>query len=425
MREIDRAIERARRVSDAPAVELCDYDDVMFALRAKAFAPIQAESGHGGQWHTLLVGDSVVDLHGGDHFERRRLLSGLFKKAALVEEFEHRHLIPAIEGLRARLLALPQQERQVDVVSAARRIMVELMSHLIGTDIGDADYDDFEGLIHRMERGARSKFVADASAVVRDALEAQTALVADYFQPAWDKRVELVEQIDRGALSRENEPNDVITLMVRHRAHYDAFGEDAAFRELSLLLTASVGSVTNAVCFALWDLHTWLQERPEDAEKRSDRPFLQRCFAESLRLGQTNPLLRTAVEDVNLPSGIEVKSGEVVVINRPAANAMIAARGTSARGATEYDPYRELPANTPQFGLAFGGGAHRCIGKTFAVGDFPSHRQDEDALGIGVRLFAMLEGLGAKPLPSYQPELAAEMVGRPTWKTLPVTLDAI
>jgi cytochrome P450 len=425
MREIETALDIAGAVRDAPEVEITDWADASYVLKSTAFAPIRPESGHGGQWHTLLVGDSVVDLHGDEHFARRRLLSGLFRKAALLQEYEQQYLVPSIERLLARLRESGGPAR-IDLVSEIRRIMVALLTRLAGLDgidVDDEGYAEFEPILLAVERGARSKFVSDQENVVRTALQAQTRLVDEYFAPAWERRAEIIGRVAAGELPETAIPTDLISLMVRHEEHYRAFGEDAAYREASLLLIASIGSTTNAVCFAVWDLHNWLREHPEDLSKTRDRAFLQRCFAESLRLRQTNSLLRTAVEDTTLPSGAEVRAGEVAIVLRPDVNALLADGGSSSLGPEAFDPYRTLGDNHTQYGLAFGGGAHTCIGKSFTVGGYPRPgSQDADELGIGVRVFATLLEHGAQLVDDDPPQLAEDIPGRPTWKRLPVEL---
>lgn len=426
MRDIETAVRIAAEVHDAPATELTDPEEISFVLRSQSFAPIRPESGFGGQWHTLLVGDSVVDLHGDEHFARRRLLSGLFKKAALLEEYEQQYLIPSIDNWLERVRAAGEPH-EVELVADIRRIMVRLLARLTGIDGIDADegYAEFEQILLAVERGSRSKFVAEPEHVVREALHAQARLVDEYFVPAWRRRAAIIRDVDAGLLPESAIPTDLVSLMIRHEDHYQDFGQDAANREASLLLIASIGSTTNAVCFAVHDLHMWLQAHPEDRQLSRDREFLQRCFAESLRLGQTNTLLRTAVEDVTLPSGRVFRTGEVALMLRPPANRQLAAAGKSDLDPDTYDPRRSL-GETAQYGLAFGGGAHMCIGKSFAVGAFPRPGSaDAPELGIGVRMFVTLQEHGVRLIESNPPQQVPDIPGRPTWKTLPAVLTEL
>jgi cytochrome P450 len=429
MRDQDRAIEIARTIPDAPFHEVADYDDVSFVLRSRDFAPIRAESGYGAQWHTLIIRDAIIDLAGEDHFERRRLLSGLFKRAVLLQEYEHDYLVPALDNLEATMRrAAADGGGELDLVATVRKLMLKVIARLVGLDgLEDEDqYADFERVMSGVEQGARSKFVENKEEVVRHALGAQAELVDHYFRPAWAKRSATVAAVADGTLAPGELKNDLITLMVQHEEHYRAFGDDAIYREASLLLIAAVGSTTNAVCFAIWDLAQWLKAHPEDEPGRLSLEFLNRCFAESLRLGQTNPLLRTADADCTLPSGLQVAAGDVVSINRPKANAFLAAGGHGEAGDTGYDPHRQLARNVAQYGLAFGGGSHMCIGRDFAIGPSRGASDPEsEYLGVGMRMFVKFEQWGVQPVPSYQPVWDKNLTQRPTWRTLPVTFSAL
>jgi cytochrome P450 len=430
MRDRDRAIDIARTVPDAPSHELADYEDVSFVLRSRDFAPIRAESGNGAQWHTLIIRDAIIDLAGDEHFERRRLLSGLFKRAVLLQEYEQDYLVPALDELEVMLReAAVGSAPGLDLVPAVRKLMLRVIARLVGLDGLDGDearYAAFERVMRLVEHGARSKFVANKEEVVTQALVAQAELVDDYFRPAWAARSATVRAVAEGSLPPGALKNDLITLMVQHEPHYRAFGEDAVYREASLLLIASVGSTTNAICFAIWDLAQWLKRHLQDQARRLDLDFLRRCFAESLRLGQTNPILRTADADVRLPSGLEIAAGDVISINRRKANAILAADGHSDIGDTEFDPHRQLSRNVAQYGLAFGGGGHMCIGRDFAIGPTRGVSDlESEYLGVGVRMFVRFEQWGVEPDPDYVPVWDKDLTQRPTWQTLPVTFSAL
>jgi cytochrome P450 len=424
MRDIDEAISQAHDVKDAPAVPVTEYEDIAFVLRSKVFAPITAEAGHGGQWHTLVVRGVAADLHGDEHFERRRLLTSLLKRTAVLREYERAYLTPEMVRMFQAAGIEADGNTHLELVSGLRRVMISLVARLVGVDrmtsSGEAD-TEFERLLSDVERGVRSRFVEDPATVVRTALESQRRLVDEYFKPALARRTEIYGRVQDGTESDGAMPNDLLSLVVRHRAYYDEFGPDAANREASLLMVAAVGSTVNAICFAVRDLSDWLEAHPEDLPKRSDPVFLQRCFAESLRLGQVNDLFRTAMEDCTLPSGAVIRRGEVALIRRPAGNAGLEAGGVSELGEHCFDPNRTLQGGIAQFGLAFGGGAHMCIGKDFAVGGLPRLAQEaDDQLGVGVRIFLMLQDWGVSVLPGGA-ELVGDMTGRPTWKRLLVS----
>lgn len=420
MRDVETAVAYARSVTDAEAVDVSDYDDIAFVLKSQSFA-LDRRTGHGFQWSMLLFGDAVSDLHGTAHFERRRLLSALFNKATLLQEYEHDFLIPALQAWKDRTFrGGPSQE--VDLVTTVRGLVIQVAARLVGLDgvqASDEAFRRFVALLDAVERGIRvHRFGDDREAVARAGLIAQKHMYEEFFVPAWERRVELLEQVAAGDRSADEVPNDLITLMVQHTEHYSAWGEDADVREATLLLIAQVGSTTNGICFAVWDLYQWLLIHPEDRDKRTDPEFLMRCFSESQRLGQVNPIQRTAYEDVTLPSGLRLHRGQVAVLSRTAGNHDLAVGGEGGRDPDEFDPHRTLRDTTPLYGLAFGHGPHMCIGRRFVMNDAAARRGGEE-LGIGIRILLALQELDVTPSVDV-PDFEAPIPHRPTWATLPV-----
>lgn len=423
MRDIDEAIAHARSVDDGETVRVTEYDDIAHVLRSQSFA-LDRRTGHGFEWSMLLFGDAVSDLHGSQHFERRRLLSALFNKATLLQEYEHEFLVPAIEEWKRDVFrAGPQQE--VDLVSTVRRLVVRVAARLVGLDrVQESEQDllRFEDLLEAVERGIRvHRFTDGRETVARAGLVAQRAMYEEFFTPAMERRRDLVERVDAGEVAEDALPTDLISLIARHPDHYAAYGLDADLREATLLLIAQVGSTTNAVCFAIWDLVNWLRDHPEDIHRRSDPVFLMDCFSESQRLGQVNTILRTAYEDDTLPSGLRIRRGQVAVIDRPSGNAELARDGESQYGPDEFDPHRTLRDHVPGYGLAFGHGPHTCIGKRFVINE-ASARSGGDKLGVGIRIIKAFVEMDVTPV-ANAPDFDASIGHRPTWVRLPVRVS--
>lgn len=424
MRDVDAALAYARTIEDAESVEVTEYADIAFVLKSPSFA-LDRRTGHGFQWSMLLFGDAVSDLHGMEHFERRRLLSILFNKATLLQEYEHEFLIPALRAWRDRTF-VDGARQEIDLVPTVRRLVVQVAARLVGLDgvqTSEESLVRFEELLNTVERGIRvHRFGEGREDVARAGLLAQRQLHDEYFVPSRDRRVELVKAVAAGELSDDAIPTDLIALMVQHQDHYDAFGEDADVREATLLLIAQVGSTTNAICFAIWDLYHWLQAHPEDRSKVSDPDFLMKCFAEAQRLGQVNPIQRTAYADVTLPSGLQLSRGQVAVLHRTSGNHDLAQGGASPSDADEFDPHRTLMGGVPGYGLAFGHGPHMCIGRRFVMNE-GSARTGGDQLGIGIRILKTFMEMHVTPLVE-QPEFESPIPHRPTWARLPVAVSA-
>lgn len=424
MRDVDAAIEYARGIEDAETVPVTDYDDITYVLRSQSFA-LDRRTGHGFQWSMLLFGDAVSDLHGPEHFERRRLLSILFNKATLLQEYEHDFLIPAIEDWKQEVFR-DGPTQVVDCVSTVRRLVVRVAARLVGLDRvqeSEAVLARFEELLADVERGMRvHRFSGEREEVARAGLVAQRAMHEEFIVPAMQRRYDLVEGVNAGEFDEEAIPTDLLALMAQHADHWAAFGPDADLREATLLLMAQVGSTTNAICFAIWDLVHWLREHPEDRERRTEPEFLMACFSESQRLGQVNTILRTAYEDDTLPSGLRIRRGQVAVIDRPSGNAELARDGESEFEPHEFDPHRTLRDNVQGYGLSFGHGPHTCIGKRFVINE-SSARSGGDKLGIGIRILQAFVEIDVTPIGQI-PDFDASISHRPTWVHLPVRVTA-
>lgn len=423
MRDIDAVIDYARSIRDGETVPVTDYDDIAYVLRSQSFA-LDRRTGHGFEWSMLLFGDAVSDLHGPQHFERRRLLSILFNKATLLQEYEHEFLVPAIEEWKQETFR-DGHTREVDLVSTVRRLVVRVAARLVGLDRVQASEEDlvrFEELLTIVERGIRvHRFTDCREEVARAGLVAQRQMYEEYFTPAMERRLDLVERVTAGELPKEAIPTDLISLMAQHPDHYAAYGLDADLREATLLLIAQVGSTTNAVCFAIWDLVHWLRDHPGDRHRRVDPEFLMACFSESQRLGQVNTILRTAYEDETLPSGLKIRRGQVAVIDRPSGNADLARGGESEYEPHEFDPHRTLRDHVPGYGLAFGHGPHTCIGKRFVINEM-SARSGGDKLGVGIRILQAFVEMDVTPV-AEAPDFDASIGHRPTWVHLPVRVS--
>jgi ferredoxin/cytochrome P450 len=148
-------------------------------------------------------------------------------------------------------------------------------------------------------------------------------------------------------------PDDLISLIIENQAHYGQWGPGLAAREATLFQNASVGSSAGAICHAVDDLERWFRGRPQDRAYTADPEFVRRALADSLRLHANNVLIRTALAATVLPSGTQVAAGEVVILDRRAANAEME-RACGARDG--FDPHGRWDDQYPRHGLAFGGG---------------------------------------------------------------------
>ena len=417
----------AASVKNAPSVSIINHEDVAAVLRDRNMAPLQFESGHNGQWFTQIVENSVIDLWGMAHFERRKRHAGVFNPGKLLE-IETQAIRP---GVIEPLIKLREEYRgssevpHADLVIMARRTAVRMAGLLLGIKgfESDEEVDEFDKVFRELERGGRSKYVDEPAPVVDAALKARERLMEQYVHPVWQDREPIARKILAGKADPSELPRDIISVMLLNPEHYDQH-RGSRKGELAVLMIASIGSSVNGVCGVVFDLLNWLDKRAEDRRKISDPEFLIRAQQESYRLHQTGDLFRTATYDATLPSGLKVPKGTVVIIERTKANEALAAAGESEFAPDEFDPYRTLGHGFSQQGFAFGIGAHTCSGRPLMMGDL-SKRDTVNRAGFSSSMISALFAAGVERLPGKPAEFYADMSRRETFKSFPVQFTAL
>jgi cytochrome P450 len=415
-------------VTDVAAHHVGSLPDVQFVLRSKDFVPVRPESGYKAGYVALLTHDSLADLTGTAHFERRRLLSALFTRARL-QRYEDETLVPAVTAAvaAARRTAAPGAAvtGPIDLLVLCRRIFLALAARIIGLDgLDDLDgprFARYNADFVPMERLARAKFIDDPEPIVEQALAAQERWRRDYFQPSWDRRL-LLHAARTDAGDPPAAPDDLISLIIASQAHYARWDPGLAAREATLFQNASVGSSAGAICHAVEDLERWFAQRPGDRARAADPEFLRRALADSLRLHANNVLIRTALADAVLPGGIRVAAGEVVLLDRRAANAGIEQASAASSG---FSPDAGWDDQHPRYGLAFGGGAHTCIARPVVLGAAePGAAAPGQRHGLGVSTLLALYAAGIRLDPAAPPERYADMT-RETFRAFPVRFRSL
>lgn len=399
--------ESETSAGSAGVYEVTNLEDAFEVLRSRAMAPILPESGHGAQYVAQLVGGSLAHLHGKDHLGRRRILTSLFRGPNLRRR-ESEILRPAFDAELHRIRNTdPRDPASFDLLSSCRRIFTVVMADLVGLTGLDTEkaLQDFEHDFVLVERGTRAKWGDDPQAFVEIAVGAQRRIVERHFQPAWERMSDSPAQ---------GGPENLMRTMFRHRDHYAEWDPGIFIREMTLFMAASVGSSANAVCHAIMDIELWASHHPEMA---TGHDFVAAAFSESVRLHQTNPLLRTALENLILPSGILVKAGSVVSVNRAALNLEMTGSDQDA-----FKPGREVGSDQPPYGLGFGAGSHICIGKRMMLGD-GDPLSDQNPQGAAVLVTRWFLENGVLLDPNDPPEIFDDM-SRETWKRFPALLPA-
>jgi cytochrome P450 len=394
--------------------ELKEWEDIAFVLRSKDFEPPGREGGFGAEWQAHLIGESLVEVRGDDHFERRRLESVLFRRDTLLD-YERELVLPS---LRREVGALAETRDadglvRTDLLRLAKRVSVDLMTTLVGLDgIEDEEaISEFAELYEDLDVGVRAKYTTgDPGAVVARALDAQRRLVERHFRPSWQRREQLLRD---GAEA----PNDLITLMIRHPEHYGRWDRELVEREATLFMTASVTTTGNEVCHAVREIEGWIAAHPEDAEKRTDEAWLAAAFNESARLHAFGWMVRLAVRDTQLPDGTSVQQGDLFWLDFRAAYDEL-----YGGDASRFDPSRRQTEELAPYGLAFGNGRHTCIGKMLVLGDGATGT--EERRGTARTILLELYGQGMRLDPERPPQTSPGSV-REMVESCPIVLTAL
>ncbi|GGM20766.1 cytochrome P450 [Dactylosporangium sucinum] len=385
------------------------YHEVQEVLRSSGFWPSMFVRVSG----PLLEG-TLMTLSVEEHLKRRRTEVVMFSRAQLMD-YELRTVVPALrEQLEAAFdggAAAPK----VDIMHVMRDALLRVTAKVVGIDdlAGPADVDELRELAEHFGEGSSAEWaIHDREAVVAAAVAAKDRFGERFFRPAMQRRQALLA-------AAAEVPNDLTTLLLRN---YGDWEPEKLLREVIFYVTASANTTTHLAPHVLQEVLAHFERRPEDRAKAGDLSFLQRAVSEGLRLHPTVPaLLRLALEDVTLPSGRTFAAGEQLLLDLNEANRDETVFGPTAQ---EYDPYRPLPPRTTAYGLAFGDGAHTCLGRQVAVGA-GNGSVDRDDVPAGVLTRLLQEVLRYEPaIDPADPPVFRENTATMRFARFPVVLRA-
>jgi cytochrome P450 len=382
-------------------ITLDGYADVREAYRQHDLKQALYDAGG------VVMADSLLVLHGADHRKRRRVENRLFRRGTF-RYWEKAFLRDVVRDTLAPFVAAGR----ADLIELGYRTIMNLTAMVAGLDQPTGSAAEVITATDALYRFAK-KFSEGATLVhtTRDPdevrAEVQAALDefdALFLQPSIARRRELLDRLAAGEIAEDELPRDVLTALLRNR---DELGIDADVlrRECAFYLQAGSHSTADAFTHAADDFFGWARRDPRAGKARQDPAVLQRCVYETLRLHPASPVAqRRALAPISLRGGTEIPEGAFVVLDLAAAN-----RDPDVFDhPDEYDPLREVPADVPRWGHAFGGGMHACIGTELAGGvpapDHPSPDQaHEQVLGTVTLMLDALLAAGARPDPAAAP----------------------
>ena len=394
-------------------IVLTRHDDLRDAYRSKELRQGGYDEG------AVVTAGTLLDLHGREHRDRRRLENRLFRRETF-RHYERDVLPPRIADVVQPAIA----QGCGDLVSIARRTVVNLTAEIAGLDRVEGTPEETE-VLHRLavkfsEGATLAHAVRDKDEVREEVCEALRLLDERFLQPSVERRRRLLDRFHAGSISESELPVDVLTTLLRNEDKLSLPAE-VVQREVALYLQAGSHSTSNAFAHTMHLLFTWFEEHPDGRERvLRDRRFAQRCFHEALRLHPASPVaIRLALAPVTLRSGVAIPEGATVVLDLSTANQDESVWGPTA---SQFDPDRVVPAGTVPWGNSFGGGVHACIGMELDGGIEPTNADDPSSEHLMGTVALLVEAVmaGGVCLDPAHPPVPDTSTTRVNWSHYPV-----
>jgi cytochrome P450 len=307
-----------------------DYDEAAFVLRDRRFsrnfrypgAPRMVAEGD-----MSAVPDAIVNVDPPEHTRLRRTIQAAFKPSQ-AEVWR-----PVVRRIVGGLLdPIASNGPPADLVSDfASLLPISVMCELLDVPQGDRDrIISWTGI-----------FFSTSAATLAERAEAN----GQFFT--------YVNEL--AAAHRASPGAGLIDSLIRSR---DADGALSEGELIQMIVAMFIGGQENTSATLARGIFTLLRHRSQYEAMRADPGLVGGAVEEILRfdLPTEGAFLRVATEDVELPSGLIPKGSAVQV--------SLAAAGRDERHFP--DPERFDIYRTPNPHLAFGGGAHFCVGANLA-----------------------------------------------------------
>lgn len=376
-------------------ITLDGFDQIRDALRQHDLEQALYDAGG------VVMADCLLVLHGQRHRARRRVENRLFRRGTF-RHWERSFLKDVVTNSLAPFL----ERGRADLLELGYRTIMNLTAMVAGIDQPRGtvqETDDLYRFAKKFSEGAILVHTTrDPEEVRREVADALAEFNEKFLRPSIARRQGLLARLEANEITEEKLPRDVLTALLRNRSELD-LDDDMIVRETAFYLQAGSHSTADTFTHSADDFFGWERANPEAAARaRRDPALLQRCVYETLRLHPASPVAhRRARADIDLRDGTRLPEDSFVVLDLAQANrdpAVFADPGT-------YDPLREVPAEVPRWGHAFGGGMHACIGTELAGGvpiEAEPGEHDQVLGTVTLMLSAMLGG-GGMPDPEAPP----------------------
>lgn len=388
------------------------FDDARECYRSKDLRQALYDAGE------VIMEDVVVNLHGDEHRQRRRLENRLFRRDTFFAY--EREMFPGIIEATVRPYV---DEGRAELVSFGHQLMMNLAALTAGVDrpkgTPEETFHLYDYLKTFIEGATLAHYTGDKDAKAAEVLDRLARFDEEFLVPGIARRRALLDQLAAGEIGEDDLPRDVLMVLLRNE---DAIplSHESLRREIAFYLLAGAHTSATAFTRVMHNVFTWLDEHPDDADRvRTDRVFVQRATHETIRLQGSSPVSqRWALADIELASGVRIARGDKVVIDLLTAN-----RDPSVYGpdADVFDPDRELADGVAPWGLSFGQGMHACIGQDLAAGlvFLPGETEEDHLFGLVPVAVQTMFDHGCRPDPNDPPEMDASTT-RPYFGRYPV-----
>ncbi len=392
------------------------YEDIRVAL----FDPNLSRTFDKRSYHDGNIREGIVSIaHGAAHRARRRVENTQFRAEVL--RLYERELFPKVmNALLDRLIT----SDHVDLYPIGEMLSVVLAARRAGID-HDGSVAQLRALVRLVDAFSQGSAILDAKdpdavrVLVRDAY---AEFERDYVRPAWNRRAALIAAQERGEAPEEDLPQDILTVLLRHRgdAILELSDDGRVVREVATYLQGGTHTSGQTLVNS-FDL-MFAEPDPEGliARVASDTLFAQRVVQETLRLRPTTPKAKRRAEADTEVAGRRIPKDALVVLDFTSGNRD---RGVFGPSADAFDPDRQIPANVPRWGLSFGAGAHQCPGRSVG-GGFPipsTFEVDEDhVFGLVALEVQAVARRGVRPDPDRTPERDQRTERFTRWANYPV-----
>ena len=388
-------------------ITITSYEEAKEVYRQKDLRQALYDAGE------VIMADVLVNLHGTEHRDRRRLENRLFRRDTF-ELYEQQLFPPLIEQTLAPHVA----EGRAELVDLGHQLMMNLAALTAGVDrpLGTPaeTFKLYDYLKSFIEGATLAHFTGDRDAKRSEVAANLAQFDAEFVAPAAARRLAIRD-------SGGEMPRDVLSILLDNQDQLD-LPHDVILREVAFYLLAGAHTSATAFTRVSHNILNWLQSHPDDvATVRADRAFVQRCTHETIRLQPSSPVaMRWALADIELRSGRSIPQGAKVVIDLLSVNRDVSVFGPDAE---DFNPTRSLPDGVPPYGLSFGSGMHACIGQDLAAGLAFDSSEGTALVGLVPQAVQALFDRGVRRDPT-DPPVMDESTTRPYFGRYPVLLGS-